>query len=143
VTIADLPHLNAGLNGLSALLLLSGYTCMRLGRLRAHRNLMVAAVVTSTFFLVSYVTYHFYAESLTRFAGPGWLRPMYLGILLTHTVLAMAVVPMVLLTLYRAARGQFDRHRRIARWTWPIWMYVSVTGVVIYLVLYQIFPKGA
>jgi uncharacterized membrane protein YozB (DUF420 family) len=79
---------------------------------------------------------------LTRFSGPGWLKPIYLGILLTHTVLAMAVVPMVLLTLYRAARGQFDRHRRIARWTWPIWMYVSVTGVVIYLVLYQIFPKG-
>jgi uncharacterized membrane protein YozB (DUF420 family) len=102
---------------------------------------MMAAVVTSTLFLVSYLTYHFTVQGVTRFVEPTWFRPIYLTLLLTHTVLAVAVLPLVLITLTRALRGQFDRHRRIARWTWPIWMYVSVTGVLIYLLLYQVFPQ--
>jgi putative membrane protein len=141
MSITDLPALNAGLNTVSAILLLCGYVCIRRGQRDAHRNFMVGAFVTSTLFLASYLTYHYYAETLTRFVEPAWFRPIYLVILLTHTVLATLVVPMVLVTLYRAARGRFDRHRAIARWTWPIWMYVSVTGVLIYLLLYQIFPQ--
>jgi putative membrane protein len=141
MSISDLPALNAGLNSVSALLLLVGYVCIRKGNVAAHRNCMVAAVVTSALFLVSYLTYHFYTESLTRFVEPAWFRPVYLVILLTHTVLATVLLPMVLVTLYRAMRSQFDKHRRIARWTWPVWMYVSVTGVLIYLLLYQIFPQ--
>jgi putative membrane protein len=141
MSISDLPALNAGLNSVSALLLLAGYVCIRKGNVSAHRNCMVAAVVTSALFLVSYLTYHFYTETLTRFVEPAWFRPIYLVILLTHTVLATVLLPMVLVTLYRAVRSQFDKHRRIARWTWPVWMYVSVTGVLIYLLLYQIFPQ--
>ena len=141
MSIQDLPALNAGLNSLSALFLLAGYVMIRQGARTAHRNCMLAAVVTSTLFLASYLTYHFLAAGVTRFVEPAWFRPIYLTILLTHTVLAVAVLPLVLITLTRALRGQFDRHRNIARWTWPIWMYVSVTGVLIYLLLYQIFPQ--
>ena len=101
---------------------------------------MVAAVVTSVIFLISYLVYHFYAGR-TVFQDPQWFRPIYLVILLTHTVLAVAVVPLVLMTFWRAFKSEFDLHRKIARWTWPIWMYVSVTGVVVYLLLYQIFPQ--
>ena len=107
---------------------------------------MVAALSTSTLFLISYVVYHvgmqrLYGEAHTTFQNPAWFRPIYLTILLTHLVLAIAIVPMVLMTVVRAAKGDFERHKRIARWTWPAWMYVSVTGVVIYLILYQIFPQ--
>jgi uncharacterized membrane protein YozB (DUF420 family) len=91
--------------------------------------------------LVSYLTYHFTVQAVTHFLEPSWFRPIYLAILLTHTVLAAAIVPMVLLTLFRAVRRQFDRHKVIARWTWPLWMYISVTGVLIYLLLYRIFPQ--
>jgi putative membrane protein len=141
MSITDLPALNAGLNSVSALLLLAGYVWIRKGNVAAHRKCMVGAVVTSSLFLVSYLTYHYYTETLTRFVEPPWFRPIYLVILLTHTVLATVLLPMVLVTLYRAVRGQFDKHRRIARWTWPVWMYVSVTGVLIYLLLYQIFQQ--
>jgi putative membrane protein len=141
MSISDLPALNAALNGVSALFLVAGYICIRNGRVEAHRNCMVGAVVTSTLFLISYLTYHYHAETLTRFVEPGWFRPIYLVILLTHTVLATVLLPMVLVTLYRAVRGQFEKHRKIARWTWPVWVYVSVTGVLIYLLLYQIFPQ--
>jgi putative membrane protein len=143
MSVSDLPAVNATLNSVSAILLLIGYIQIRRGNQAAHRNCMVAAFVTSTLFLVSYLTYHFLTETLTRFTDPTWFRPIYLVILLTHTVLAMVLVPMVLVTLYRAVRGQFDKHRRIARWTWPVWIYVSVTGVVIYLLLYQVFPQGS
>jgi putative membrane protein len=138
--ISFLPHLNAVLNSTSALLLLSGYRFIRLGRIQAHRNCQVAAVVTSTLFLVSYLTYHYY-HGATRFAGQGLARPLYFTILISHTILAVAIVPLIIITLYRAARGNFIRHRRIARWTLPLWLYVSVTGVIVYLMLYHIYPS--
>lgn len=141
MSLSDLPALNATLNGVSALLLAVGYVLIRCGRTRGHRNCMVAAVVTSTLFLASYLYYHASVEAVTRFQNPAWFRPMYLVVLISHTLLAAVLLPLVLVTLYRAARQQFERHRRIARWTWPVWMYVSVTGVVIYLLLYQIFPQ--
>jgi uncharacterized membrane protein YozB (DUF420 family) len=137
--IPALPHLNAALNTTSALLLLAGFRFIRLGRIQAHRNCQVSAVVTSALFLISYLTYHYY-HGATRFAGQGFVRPVYFTILLTHTILAVAIVPLILVTLYRAARRDFIRHRRIARWTLPLWLYVSVTGVLVYLLLYQIYP---
>lgn len=141
MTIADLPALNAVLNGTSALLLAAGYYFIRHGRVKPHRNCMISAVVTSTLFLVSYLYYHANVQGVTRFENPEWFRPIYLTILISHTILATVLLPLVLVTVYRAGRGRFERHRRIARWTWPVWIYVSVTGVIIYLLLYQIFPQ--
>lgn len=138
--ISLLPHVNAILNSTSALLLLAGFRFIRLGRIAAHRNCQVSAVVTSSLFLISYLTYHYY-HGATRFAGQGIVRPFYFTILTTHTILAIVIVPLILLTLYRATRGDFIRHRRIARWTLPLWLYVSVTGVIVYLMLYQIYPS--
>ena len=143
---ADLPVVNACLNGLSAVFLGSGYYFIRRKNKAAHRNCMVAAFVTSALFLACYVTYHGYRARVlhqgpTVFKDPAWFRPIYLGILLTHTALAVLIVPLALITLARALRERFDSHKKIARWTWPCWMYVSVTGVVIYLLLYQIFPQ--
>jgi len=140
MTLSDLPTVNACLNGSSAILLSCGYYFIRRKQVTAHRNCMVAAFATSSVFLVCYLVYHYYAGT-TRFAGQGWIRPVYFTILLTHTILAVVIVPLILTTLYRAARRQFDSHRRIARWTWPLWMYVSVTGVVIYLILYHWYPS--
>ena len=133
-----LPHLNALLNSASAVLLLAGWTFIRRLRIRAHRNCQVSAVVTSTLFLASYLTYHYY-HGATRFPGQGIARWIYFAILISHTILAIVIVPLVLITLYRAMRGDFERHRKIARWTLPIWLYVSVTGVIVYLMLYQIY----
>ena len=141
MSVSELPALNATLNGLSAVLLGCGYYFIRQGRREAHRNCMVGAFCASTLFLAGYLTYHFTVRTITHFRDPAWFRPFYLGLLLTHTVLAAVIVPLVLATLWRAVRGQFDAHRRLARWTWPLWMYVSVTGVVIYLLLYRIFPQ--
>jgi uncharacterized membrane protein YozB (DUF420 family) len=141
VSIADLPALNACFNATSTVLLTCGYVLIKRGRQNAHRNCMMAALVSSTFFLIGYLTYHAYAGT-TSFQNPQWFRSIYLAILLTHTLLAATVVPLVILTLVPALRQRFDRHKRIARWTWPVWMYVSVTGVLIYLLLYQIFPQG-
>jgi uncharacterized membrane protein YozB (DUF420 family) len=141
MTPTDLPALNAALNAASAALLGAGYACIRRGHRRAHRNLMLTAVGTSTLFLIGYLTYHLSVRTVTHFRDPAWFRPFYLLILGTHTVLAAAIVPLVLVTVYRGLRERFDAHRRIARWTWPIWMYVSVTGVLIYLLLYRIFPQ--
>ena len=138
--IPFLPHVNAILNSTSALLLLAGFRFIRLGRIAAHRNCQISAFVTSSLFLISYLTYHYY-HGATRFAGQGIVRPFYFTILTTHTILAIVIVPLILLTLYRAARGDFIRHRRIARWTLPLWLYVSVTGVIVYLMLYQIYPS--
>jgi len=140
MTLSDLPALNACLNGLSTVLLTAGYMCIRRGRQKAHRHCMIGALVASTLFLTCYLVYHANAGR-TVFKEPAWFRPIYLVILLTHTILAAAIVPLVIVTVVRALRGQFDRHKAIARWTWPIWMYVSVTGVVIYLLLYQVFPQ--
>jgi putative membrane protein len=138
--IPFLPHLNAVLNSTSAVLLLAGFRFIRRGKIQAHRNCQVTAFVTSTLFLVSYLTYHYY-HGATRFAGQGFVRPLYFIILTTHTILAVVIVPLILITLYRAARRDFIRHRRIARWTLPLWLYVSVTGVIVYLMLYHLYPS--
>lgn len=136
MTVSDLPVLNALLNGTCAVLLVAGYLFIRGRRLTAHRACMVLALLTSAIFLASYVTYHFHAGSVP-YRGSGWTRPVYFTILLTHTVLAATVVPLALVTASRALRGRLDRHVRIARVTLPIWLYVSLTGVVIYLMLYR------
>jgi uncharacterized membrane protein YozB (DUF420 family) len=141
MTIQDLPDLNAAFNALATTFLTVGYAFIRRGRRIAHRNCMIAALVASACFLAGYLTYHFNVPGVTRFRDPAWFRPIYLALLLTHTVLAAAIVPLVLVTVIRALRGNFERHKKIARWTWPLWMYVSVTGVLIYLLLYQIFPQ--
>ena len=141
MSVADLPIVNACLNALSAILLTTGYVFIRRGNKNAHRNCMISAFVTSTIFLICYLTYHFTVKTVTHFREPAWFRPIYLLILFSHLVLAMAIIPLVLVTLHRAVKGRFELHKKIARWTWPIWMYVSVTGVVIYLLLYQIFPQ--
>jgi uncharacterized membrane protein YozB (DUF420 family) len=138
----DLPAVNASLNALSAVFLSAGYYFIRRQNRDAHRNCMVAAFVTSILFLVCYLTYHGHRAYVlhagpTRFLEPAWFRPVYLTILLTHTILAVVIVPMVLVTLNRALKERFELHRKIARWTWPLWMYVSVTGVVIYFLLYH------
>ncbi|HLP76578.1 MAG TPA: DUF420 domain-containing protein [Candidatus Paceibacterota bacterium] len=146
MTLLDLPAVNASLNGLSAVFLAAGYVFIRRKNQTAHRNCMIGAFVTSAIFLACYLVYHGYVAWVlhrgpTRFVNPPEWRWVYLAILLTHTVLAMVIVPMIFISLSRALRERFDKHRKIARWTWPLWMYVSVTGVVIYLMLYQIFPQ--
>ena len=140
--------MNASLNGLSALFLLVGFAFIRRQNMLAHRRCMLLAFSTSVLFLASYLTYHFglayyLHRGPTRFMDPAWFRPIYLGILLTHTVLAAVIVPLVLITLSRALKTRFPLHKKIARWTWPLWMYVSVTGVLIYFLLYRIFPQTA
>ena len=141
MNLSDLPAVNACFNGASTILLTLGYIFIKRGRQNAHRNCMVGALITSTLFLAGYLYYHYNAGS-TRFENPQWFRPIYLVILLTHTILAMAIVPMVLITVLHALRNNWESHKKIARWTWPIWIYVSITGVVIYLLLYQIFPQA-
>ena len=137
MTAAQLPTLNAALNTLSAVFLCAGYFFIRSHNRDAHQRCMMAAIACSTLFLVSYLTYHFQVGSV-GFKGQGWIRPVYFAILITHTILAAAVVPLVLVTFICALRERFVAHRRIARWTFPIWLYVSITGVVIYLMLYGI-----
>jgi uncharacterized membrane protein YozB (DUF420 family) len=141
MTVHDLPAVNASLNGLSAVFLTAGFVFIKRGNKIAHRNCMISAFCTSVIFLACYLTYHASVKTVTHFVDPAWFRPIYLTILLTHTVLAVVIVPMILITLNRALRQKFDAHKKIARWTWPLWMYVSVTGVVVYLLLYQIFPQ--
>lgn len=138
--VSGLPHLNAILNTTSGILLVTGYLFIRRRKITAHRNCVIAALVASTVFLVSYLTYHYF-HGTTRFPGVGLVRTVYLAILLTHTILAVVIVPFIGVTLYRAARGDFIRHRRIARWTFPMWLYVSVTGVIVYLFLYHLYPS--
>jgi putative membrane protein len=146
MSIHSLPAVNASLNCLSAMFLTAGYIFIRRKNKIAHRNCMMAAFVTSIVFLVCYVIYHSYRYWVlrigpTRFLEPEWFKPIYLAILGTHTILAMVIVPLILMTLNRARLQRFELHKQIARWTWPLWMYVSVTGVVVYLLLYQIFPQ--
>jgi uncharacterized membrane protein YozB (DUF420 family) len=136
MTVRDLPSVNAALNLLSFLLLLTGWVLVKQRRLVAHRRVMKAALASSGLFLVSYVVYHLEVGSV-RFQGQGPVRTVYFTILLTHTVLAVVIVPLVLITVVRAQRGQFERHRRIARVTLPLWAYVSVTGVAVYWMLYR------
>jgi uncharacterized membrane protein YozB (DUF420 family) len=138
VQIEDLPALNATLNALATLFLVSGYVCIRRGRRELHKKLMLSALATSALFLTSYVTYHANAGS-RPFPGVGTLRIVYFAILIPHVILAATVLPLALVTTLRGLRSQFDRHVRIARWTLPVWLYVSVTGVVIYFMLYQLY----
>ena len=138
IDYSTLPALNATLNGASAILLTTGRVFIHRRRMAAHRACMLAAFITSSLFLISYLTYHAHVGSV-HFPGPGWVRPVYFTILISHTILAAAVVPLAIITLSRALRARFDRHRAIARWTFPIWLYVSITGVVIYVMLYQLF----
>jgi len=140
--VSDLPALNATLNGVAALFLLAGYVFIRQRRIAAHRASMLAAVAASALFLMSYVAYHANAGS-KPFPGTGPVRAVYFFILVTHIVLAAAIVPMVLMTLYRALKQRFDLHAVIARRTFPLWLYVSTTGVVIYLMLYRFYPGPA
>lgn len=133
-----LPHLNAALNATSCLLLLAGFYFIRRRSVYAHRACMVAALSVSGLFLVSYVVYHYNYGSV-RFTGQGAARTFYFVVLVTHVVLAAAIVPLVVLTVRRALRADYLRHRRIARWTYPLWLYVSVTGVIVYLMLYQLY----
>ena len=138
LTISDLPALNATLNGIAAILLVTGYLFIKQGRRRQHQWCMLGALTTSALFLVSYVTYHLHTGS-RPFPGQGPIRVVYFAILITHVILAAVIVPLALLTAVRGLRSEFDKHVRIARWTFPVWVYVSVTGVVIYLMLYQIY----
>jgi uncharacterized membrane protein YozB (DUF420 family) len=138
MAISDLPALNATLNGIAGCCLAAGYYFIRQRRIAAHRACMVSAFIASTLFLISYLVYHFNIGS-RPFPGQGPIRTLYFTILITHVSLAAAIVPMALVTLSRGLKLDIVRHRRIARWTWPIWMYVSVTGVVIYLMLYRIY----
>jgi len=136
VGVADLPALNATLNGLAAILLAVGWTLIRRGRVEQHRKVMLAAFTTSVLFLMSYLTYHAQVGSV-RYTKHGPIRAVYFTVLVSHTILAAAIVPLVLVTLSRGLKRQDVRHRAIARWTLPLWMYVSVTGVVVYLMLYR------
>lgn len=136
--LESFPMVNAILNGTSASLLVAGWLMVKKRRINGHIACMVGALCTSALFLACYLFYHYHHGS-TKFAGEGWSRPLYFSILLSHTVLAVAMVPMIAVTVFHAVRKQYQRHLRIARWTLPIWIYVSITGVVIYLMLYQIF----
>lgn len=138
--ISYLPHLNACLNASSAILLFAGYSFIRKGRVAAHRACQISALVVSILFLTSYLTYHYF-HGTTRFQGTGVSRPIYFTVLTTHTILAVVIVPLIAITLYRALKLDFVRHRRIARITLPLWLYVSITGVIVYLMLYQIYPS--
>lgn len=138
--VHDLPVVNAALNGTAAILLLIGYYFIKQYNVRAHNQAMLAAFIVSCLFLVSYLTYHYFAGSV-KFDKPGWVRIVYLWILATHTVLAATVPVLATVTLVLALRRKFDRHRAIAKWTFPIWLYVSVTGVIVYLLLYQVRPR--
>ena len=137
MSLSDLPTINAGFNTLCTIFLVTGYSFIRQKKIAQHRACMLSALACSALFLVGYLTYHFNVGT-TRYQGEGILRPIYFTILLTHTVLAIALVPLVLITLIRALREKFDKHKKIARWTLPIWLYVSVTGVVVYLMLYRL-----
>jgi putative membrane protein len=136
MSVHDLPAVNASLNALSGILLLIGYALIRARRIDTHRKVMLAAFATSSLFLVCYVVYHAQVGSV-RFTRPGFVRLLYYTILITHVTLAAAVLPLAIVTLSRGLKARFARHRAIARWTFPIWLYVSVTGVLVYVLLYQ------
>ena len=133
------PALNATLNGTSAVLLAAGYTAIRSGKRDVHKIFMVSAVIASCTFLVSYVIYHLRVHQVILFQGQGWIRPVYFTILISHTLLAITIVPLIIITLRRAWLERFDKHRLIARWTLPLWFYVSITGVIVYFLVYQIY----
>jgi len=131
--------LNATLNGTSAVLLAAGYTAIRAGKVQTHKKLMISALIASCSFLVSYVVYHIRIHQVIHFQGQGWIRPVYFTILISHTILAVVIVPLIIITLRRAWLARFDKHRLIARWTLPLWFYVSFTGVIVYFMIYQLY----
>lgn len=131
--------LNASLNGTNAILLACGYAAIRNGKMKVHKAFMISAFAVSTVFLISYVIYHIRIGGSVHFKGQGWIRPVYFALLLSHTVLAIVIVPLILVTLRRAWVEKFDEHRAIARWTLPLWFYVSLTGVIVYILLYQVY----
>jgi uncharacterized membrane protein YozB (DUF420 family) len=135
------PALNATLNGTSAVLLVTGRALITRGRIAAHRVCMIAAVTSSAVFLGCYLYFHFHVGNIL-FLGQGWVRPLYFSILISHVVLAVVIVPLAFVTLTRGLGGRYPQHRAIARWTWPLWMYVSVTGVIVYFMLYHWFPHS-
>ena len=137
ITISDLPTVNATLNTISTVLLTVGFLMIRQRKIVAHRNCMIAAFVVSGLFLTSYLIYHYHAGS-TPFEGSGWIRSVYFAVLIPHIILAASILPLALITLYFALRKRFTKHRRIARWTLPIWLYVSVTGIIVYWMLYHL-----
>jgi uncharacterized membrane protein YozB (DUF420 family) len=139
MSIYDLPKVNASLNGLATVFLTLGYIFIKQKKQNAHRNCMIAAFITSAVFLVSYLTYHFNVAAVTKFQGQGIARPIYFFILITHIILAVVIVPLVLMSLSRGLKQRWEAHKKISRWTWPLWMYVSVTGVLVYLMLYVLF----
>ncbi len=136
-----LPHVNAVLNTVSTILLLIGFMMIRSGRREAHKKVMLSAIAVSAVFLVFYLIYHFSAPIFV-FPGTGWTVPVYYTMLVSHVILATIVTPMVVVTAWRALHGRFDRHKTIARWTLPIWLYVTVTGVLIYVILYHVYPAN-
>ncbi len=137
IAISDLPTVNATLNTISTILLTIGFVMIRRRKTVAHRNCMIAAFVVSGLFLTSYLIYHYHAGS-TPFEGTGWIRSIYFAVLIPHIILAALILPLALITLYFALRKRFAKHRRIARWTLPIWLYVSVTGIIVYWMLYHL-----
>ena len=142
MSVSFLPTFNAILNATSGILIVVGFVFIKKRNIKAHRACMIGAVTCSSLFLISYVVYHVgFGAGVTRFAGTGAVRTLYHTILISHTILAITVVPFVIVTLRRALRGEFLRHRAVARWTFPIWLYVSVTGVIVYLMLYHIYPS--
>ena len=143
MTLHDLPALNAGLNGTAAVLLTAGFILIKRKNVTAHRAAMLAAFAVSVAFLACYLAYHLQTGAHTPFGGLGWIRPVYFAMLISHILLAMAIVPLIMVTLTLALRGRFDRHRAWARWTFPLWYYVSVTGVLIYFFLYRWWPAAA
>lgn len=141
IAIADLPHVNAALNAITIVFLSAGYHFIRSGQREKHKACMLAAIAVSAAFLVTYLIYHF-NSGLARFGGEGWVRPVYFSILIVHVIVAVVITVLVPVTVVRALAGRFERHRRIARWTWPLWMYVAVSGVVVYVMAVHLYPYG-
>ncbi|HYN39294.1 MAG TPA: DUF420 domain-containing protein [Rhodospirillales bacterium] len=142
IAVADLPHVNAALNAITIVFLGAGYYFIRNGQRGKHKACMLSAIAVSAAFLVSYLIYHF-NSGLARFGGEGWIRPVYFTILIVHVLVAVVITVLVPITVVSALNGFFDRHRRIARWTWPLWMYVAVSGVVVYVMAVHLFPYGS
>ena len=139
MSVSDLPSVNAALNALASLFLVLGFVLIRRGKVQQHRAMMLAAFATSTLFLATYLYYHFNAQLIPKFQGEGLARTVYFVILISHSVLAVAVPPMAIITLFRGLKMTVERHRAIARWTLPLWLYVSVTGVLVYVLLYHVY----
>ena len=141
MTVDQMPTLNAALNTLATIFLILGYVFIKKENKEAHKKCMIAAFCTSTIFLACYLYYPFPVEAVTRFTNPVWFKPYYLVLLFTHIVLAVVMLPFIFKALWHAYKGQFDQHKKAVKWAWPMWLYVSITGVLVYLILYQIFPQ--